>query len=157
MNEQIGKLYLDFYPELTRLAYRMLKNRHDTEDVVHEVFIHALLESTVTPQNMEGWLRCITKNACITAIRARKPEVVLEGRSPDKDLLDQLERKELREQALSALNSLPRQQREAVWLHYVEGMKHKVVSKKLKCKVGTAMSRTHYGLRAVRQKLSIAS
>jgi RNA polymerase sigma-70 factor (ECF subfamily) len=62
------------------LALRMLSSRGDAEDVVQEVFLTAWrrLDHLREDAAFVSWLYRITTNRCLTALRARRPEVDLE-------------------------------------------------------------------------------
>ena len=60
-------------PQLTRLAYRLLGNRSDAEDVVHNSCVRALENASrlKAQENIRGWLMTTTRHLAIDRCRVR--------------------------------------------------------------------------------------
>jgi len=124
-----GKIYSRHRDEVFRYARARLP--HLADDITQDVFILALKnlhqwhDQGVSPG---AWLRTITANLCTSRAReAYHRRVVLvdfdmdradPGDSPDKQVADRL----LRERVGAALANLPKDQRRAVSLYYLDGL-----------------------------------
>ncbi|WP_380166337.1 RNA polymerase sigma factor [Jannaschia sp. R86511] len=111
-----------YQSQMYRLAYRMLGNRGDAEDVVQEVFLAAwrrlpeIREGAALP----GWLYRTTTNRCLNVLRARRPRAevdldLTESRSPEGEPERAAETAEQVRALTVALQRLTPEQR-AAWL-----------------------------------------
>jgi RNA polymerase sigma-70 factor (ECF subfamily) len=114
-------------PRLLSLAYRMLADAAEAEDVAQEAFVRAWKQApnwAPGGAKFDTWLHRVTLNLCYDRLRRRReiatdepPEVVDEGPAPDRGL----EASDTGRQVASALQALPERQREAIVLcHYQE-------------------------------------
>lgn len=89
-----GELVVAYQNRVYTIAYRMLGNRQDAEDVAQEVFLKIFrsLKSLDDPQTLTAWIGRIATNACLDALtsRRRRPQTVSltppraeEGEEPD--------------------------------------------------------------------------
>ena len=95
-------------------------------------------ESAVTT-----WIYKIVSNAAIDKLRALKSVQSLENINELIVNESQINQKDFSLDLLNALNSLPLNQREVVFLIDFEGFSIKDAAKKLKCAPGTIKSRCH--------------
>jgi RNA polymerase sigma-70 factor (ECF subfamily) len=130
---------------MKRVAYRITKNDQDAEDVVQNSMISIMKsahkfrgESAVTT-----WIYKIASNAAIDKLRALKSVQSLENINELIVNESQINQKDFSLDLLNALNSLPLNQREVVFLIDFEGFSIKDAAKKLKCAPGTIKSRCH--------------
>jgi len=143
-NAAFGMLVLWYQRDIYELAFHYLRNSADAEDLSQETFIEAYskLHNLQDPAKFPRWLRSIAKHLSISWLRRRRQkivsyeEVMYEGMyevqiteafsmsrhtlSPD----ELFERKELRENVMAAIESLPEKNRLAISLHYLEGMSY---------------------------------
>ena len=128
-------------------AMRYLKNDEDAEDAAQEIFIKALnnLKGFKGNSNIKTWLYRITANHCSNVLRKRKimsiftrmdrddfPEVKSNAPGPD----TQYEGKELRQRFLTALEKLPKKQRETFALRYFDELSYDEISAMLGTSIG---------------------
>ena len=99
-----------------RVAYRILGNVADAQDVAQEVFLklHRSLGTFDEALDFKPWLNRVTVNACTDALRQRKVRVSLQeacsvSRGPDPEHAMGLD--ERREMLLRSLEQLPPKQR----------------------------------------------
>ena len=114
--ERLVQTYSDL---ILRLAYTYLKSTHDAEDICQNIFLKLLTggQTFDSPAHEKAWIIRATANACKDSLRAaHRRNVGLEAAAatpapaaPDSDVLD-------------AVMALPRKYREAVYLHYYEGL-----------------------------------
>lgn len=109
------------FPYVFSLAYRLTGNRHTAEDVAQDVFlkVHRAADRLDVDRHPKPWITTITYNACRDVARrgASSPEEATdatvvgerhEGSGTPAEELDQREREQLVERALTGLDDLSR-------------------------------------------------
>jgi len=151
---------------LRALSRRLVPNRSDADDLVHETYLHALRASDrFTPgTNLRGWLRTILTNLVKNHRRDRSRSRVQinelelarlahsrgsEQASPEQLLLNEAVAPHLR----AALESMPKALRDAVWLRDVEELSYADMATQLRVPIGTVMSRISRGRRLLHERL----
>jgi RNA polymerase sigma-70 factor (ECF subfamily) len=141
---------------LYRFAWLVLGDTHQAEDAVQDAIVHAWqgLPELRDPERWEAWLHRLIVNACADQGRLRMRQSVevrmvrLEPATPDDVRLvddhDQLDR---------GFRKLKPGQRTAVVLHFYLGLSVPEVADALGVPVGTAKSRIHYAVDAMRAAL----
>lgn len=132
-------------PVLYRIAYRMLGNQHDSEDVVQEAFRSAWKsrESYRADLGERAWLAAILRRRVVDRWRRRRIRTV----SMDESILqmsvagDDPLANEFDDRLQGALQSLPDQLREALLLVVVGELTHQEVADMLGIPIGTVLSR----------------
>lgn len=153
----LGVLY-DRYGGLAfGLAYRVLRDRGQAEDIVQEAFLSVWRRAaTFDPLkgNARSWLMSIVHNASIDRRRGRfrhqQDEVDIEDhawRLADDDVWDDVSRQLDREQVLQALAQIPNEQRETLELAYFGGLTQAEIAEQTGQPLGTVKSRARLGLR----------
>jgi len=104
------------------------------------------------PDRFDAWLQRLLANACLDLVRRRKRRVIEVELSPidapsTVDIATDLADRELLDQALAGLAP---SHRAVVALHYLLGMPLPEVAASLGIPLGTAKSRLHYSLAAMR-------
>ena len=139
---------------LDAAARLILRDPELARDAVQEALIRAWrdLPGLRDPDRFEAWLHRLTVNACLDLARRRRRRPMeveitpldspatsdLSGALADRDLVD------------TALRRLDPGHRAVVALHYLLGMPLPEVAASLGIPVGTAKSRLHYALAAMR-------
>jgi RNA polymerase sigma-70 factor (ECF subfamily) len=79
-DEAIGLLLPVFRRRVFGLAYSLLRNRDAAEDVTQEVFINIwrALPRFDGRASLSTWIYAITRNASLSALRARRPHASLD-------------------------------------------------------------------------------
>ena len=153
------------------LAMRLTRRPQDAEDLVQEAFLRAyrFFEQWEPDTNLRAWLFTILRNAFINRYRRKvsSPESVdfekieetyesliaetvrQKRRNPEQTLLDGTLDGEIRD----ALERLPEEYREVVWLAVVEELAYKEIARVLLIPIGTVMSRLHRGRRLLQTAL----
>jgi len=152
--------------KLSRLAFSILGNREDVEDVVQEAFIRAFnaRKSFRGRSGIGTWLYRIVFNLCVDLKRSQARaniEPYDDSRKPFteqpagrlKDPLHELESAETAQLIRRALDDLTIEQRTAVMLREIEGLSYKEIAKVMGCSRGTVMSRLHYGRKRLQELL----
>lgn len=144
---------------LDAAARLILRDPELARDAVQEALIRAWrdLPGLRDPDRFEAWLHRLTVNACLDLARRRRRRPIevelspldspvhpdLSGALADRDLVD------------AALRRLDPGHRAVVAMHYLLGMPLPEVATSLRIPVGTAKSRLHYALAAMR--ISVAA
>lgn len=132
------------------LAYSYLHNRDAAEDVAQEVFIKVwrALPKYDGRASLSTWIYAITRNASLSALRARRPQASLSD--PEVAAQADLAREAPAEAAeLEAANLrrlvdlLPLKQRQVVTLFYMQEQSHEEVAAMLSMPVGTVKTLLH--------------
>ena len=139
---------------LDAAARLILRDPELARDAVQEALIRAWrdLPGLRDPDRLDAWLHRLIVNACLDLLRRRKRRVMEVELSPidlptavdaagsfaDRQVLDE------------ALARLEPGHRAVVALHYLLGMPLPEVAASLRIPLGTAKSRLHYALRAMR-------
>lgn len=160
------ELHDTHYPAVLRLAYMLLQNLQDAEDVVQDAFIYAFEHlARYDPERavFATWLKVIVTSRCRDIQRrhrrikwlslqvlmetGREPEDESPGRQPDVVL----ELVGVRQVVWEALEQVPPKSRQALILRYFGGLSYPEMALALDCPVSTAKSRVAYGI----QKLAL--
>jgi RNA polymerase sigma-70 factor (ECF subfamily) len=142
----IRELVERFQPEVYGLCVRLLRHRHDAEDVVQEVFLRVFrsLEGWDSTRPLRPWIMGIAVNRCRTWLsqRSRRPETVdylqetLAGPCPDDsgELLAEIQR---------ALEDLRPEYRTVFILFHEQGQPYEEIAQSLERPVGTIKTWLH--------------
>ena len=136
------------------LALRTISDRHRAEDLSQEVFLqlHRSLASIQSPEHLEFWLRRVTMNKAIDALR-REPSVpmasledawAVSAESPHEDPL-------LARHLRALVHRLPPAARAVVVLRYQEDLDPVDIGRVLKMPVNTVKSHLKRSLAMLRK------
>lgn len=144
-------------------AYTMMRNEEEAIDLSQEAWVKAWqrLVQFQGDSSFATWMTRIVINLCLDQIRKNKRQ-----RAESIDQLDEelggverqmpvvtpnptegLERSELRERIDAALEKLSYEHRTVLVLHEFEDLEYKEIAKRMKCSIGTVMSRLFYARR----------
>jgi RNA polymerase sigma-70 factor (ECF subfamily) len=152
-------------------ALRMTRNPADAEDLVQETFTKAYrsFKSFEEGTNLKAWLFRIMTNTFINQYRKNQrgpavdPTEQIEDwqmaraerhtsgglRSAETEALENLPNEAIN----NALNSIPAEFRDAVYMADVDGFSYKEIAEIMDTPVGTVMSRLHRGRKLLRELL----
>ena len=156
-----GKLY--------HLAYRMLSNKQEAEDVVQEAFLRMYehLGRYDSTHKFSTWIYRIATNLCIDRLRRRKAVYSLDADMTDGDGMDmyaslqsgdptpehQLILSERQKIIAKAMDALPAKYKSAMALKYYQDLSLQEISDILHIPVSTVKTRIHRGREYLRKKL----
>ncbi|UTR16820.1 RNA polymerase sigma factor SigW [Salipaludibacillus sp. LMS25] len=167
--QAFGEL-MDLYKDkVYHIAYRMLGNVHEAQDVAQEAFLRAYtnIDSYDINRKFSTWLFRIATNLAIDRIRKKKPDFHLEDQiagtedltyhsqiSSEEELPeDQVIQFEMQEWVQGEIMALPPKYRSAIILKYLEDLSLKEISEILNLPVATVKTRIHRGREALRKRL----
>ncbi|WP_434781497.1 RNA polymerase sigma factor [Deinococcus xinjiangensis] len=130
------------------------------DDIVQEVFmaLHRSLKTFRGEAQLSTWLHRVTLNACAKLLSARQNlalEAAPELAAPHNPA-QAGENADLRERLAAALQTLPREQREAVTLREISGLDYAEIAELTGAELGTVKSRINRGRAALREWLQRA-
>jgi RNA polymerase sigma-70 factor (ECF subfamily) len=147
------------------LAYRMVGNRVNAEDITQEAFLsiwRSRLRYDQARGSVRTWVLGIVHNRAIDGLRRnlvhdRRRETMdgVEERheAPERTDLEAARREEARS-VRSALSILPEDQRRTIELAYFGGFSHSQIAELLGEPIGTVKGRMRLGLEKMRRQLS---
>jgi RNA polymerase sigma-70 factor, ECF subfamily len=159
----IGELYDRYSSTLFPIALRILRERSEAEDVLHDAFV-AVSEraSQHAPErgSVIAWLVTLVRNLSIDRARRRERrgmlarEVLLHEppasvRDPERLTSEAAEREKIRR----ALASLPEAQRQTLEVAFFEGLSYPEIAARENVPLGTIKSRAARALAALREAL----
>jgi RNA polymerase sigma-70 factor, ECF subfamily len=167
--QAIGTLYDRYGAVLHAVAYRVVGQRADAEDVVIEAFAQAWRDATrfeATRSSVAGWLTMIARSRALDVVRARRRRDRITAsaaaeqpqRSPAMgdwrtDPFDSYDHAERRQQVQAALQTLSPPQRQAIELAFFEGLSQSEIAERLKEPLGTIKTRVRLGMQKLRDSL----
>lgn len=162
--DALGRLYDRYAARLLGLAYRILGETGEAEEVVQEVFLHAWLAAGTfdpTRGSVPAWLLVATRSRAIDRLRTRRPVAAAraDGRGPLDDLAarDDVEgdsaSREWESLCRGAIGELPADQRQVLELAYFDGLTHQEISERTATPLGTVKTRIRLGLMKLRERM----
>ena len=132
MDKTFEKIYQSHHNMVYIVAYGILMNKQDAEDVSVEVFcrLYKCLRQNKDLQNVSGWLKVTTKSAAIDMIRKRRliPETFeAELPAPD-DFVESLISKVFADDMLNSLHSKNPQWFSYLTMHYILEMSYEEIA-----------------------------
>jgi RNA polymerase sigma-70 factor (ECF subfamily) len=162
-SDGLADLYDLFAARVYSLALRILRDAHDAEEVVQDVFAQAWRSAAgydASRATVGGWLLMMTRSRALDRLRATRahgralpsaeadPDE-LPAAFPGADLVAISD--EQAKQVRRALDELPAEQRRALELAYFEGLTHTEVAERLSQPLGTVKTRIRLGLMKLRE------
>ena len=161
------QLHGDHYPAVLRLAYMLLQNLQDAEDVTQDAFIYAfkhLARYDAERASLTTWLKVIVTSRCRDLQRRRRLRWVSLQQLIDtghefEDETDAhrpdvaIELIGAQQAVWEALDQVPRKSRQALILRYFGELSYPEMAQALGCTVSTAKSRVVYGLQTLTRLL----
>ncbi|MCP4500989.1 MAG: sigma-70 family RNA polymerase sigma factor [Deltaproteobacteria bacterium] len=163
-----------FTPRVFAVAFRMLKDRAEAEDLAQEVFVslYHSLAGFRFESRLSTWIYRITKNRCLNRIKflqrrhiGRHADIddptlghnLSDAKSDAGNLLDpsaKLERAQLSSVLEEHLKKLPEEQRLLVVLRDLEDLSYEEIAEVAGLPIGTVKSRIHRARTALQKTLA---
>ena len=168
--DAFGAEVLRYLEPLYATALRLTRNRADAEDLVQDTLVKALRFSDRFERgtNLRAWLSTILHNTWrnrlrdtgreaaaieVDSTRLDEAEAATDGSAGNETPEQLLLRKTLDADLRAALDELPDNFRQAVWLRDVEEFSYAEIAETLDIPIGTVMSRISRGRRMLLEQL----
>jgi RNA polymerase sigma-70 factor (ECF subfamily) len=162
--EAAAELYDRHAPVLLALAVRIVRDRAEAEDVIHDAFVtlHSrALQYSADRGSVIAWLVTLVRNLSIDRTRRRErrgvilrrvahEEIALPPRDPEAQLSDAA----THARVLRALSRLPLVQRQTLEVAFFEGLSYPEIAEREGVPLGTIKSRAARALMSLRDALA---
>ena len=163
--DALGELY-DRYARLVYgLAFKILRNLEEAEDLTQEVFLTLWYRHDYDPArgSLSNFLVTITRSRAIDRLRScttkrkflQRWTGVVKSESISALPLDQASLNERSQRVRDALAQLPETERQVLEIAYYEGLSQSEIAKRLNTPLGTVKTRSRQGLMRLRQALQV--
>lgn len=162
--EQIVALHAECGDELRRLALGVLRDPHLAADVVQTAFVKTIEQGHTAEESLRGWLFRVVLNEALAIKRRQDVEhrvldklawlgeggqEAMGGGRPDELAC----KREDHERVRSALETLPDEQRQTIWMRLYEQKTFAVIAEELQVPLGTVLWRMQAAVKKLRQRL----
>lgn len=158
----LGSLY-DRYSRLVYgLAYKILGNSEEAEDITQEVFLTLWRRNAYNPSrgSLSSFLTTMTRSRSIDKLRSRGTKLRFiqrwQGMVKNEAVATPLDRASIGERSQlvrDAMSQLPESERLILEIAYYEGLSQSEIAKRLDIPLGTVKTRSRQGLLKLRQTL----
>jgi RNA polymerase sigma-70 factor (ECF subfamily) len=159
----VGLLYDRYAPMMLPLALRIVRDRAEAEDVVHDAFVTVADRAgqyVAERGSVTAWLVTLVRNLSIDRTRRRDRrgaiardviahEPPASARDPERLTTEAAERAKIRK----ALDSLPEAQRQTLEVAFFEGLSYPEIAEREGVPLGTIKSRAARALASLRSAL----
>lgn len=156
-DEHLHDLYVAYYQALVRLAWLLIGDQGEAEDVAQDAFVrlHRSWDRLRDPSAAPAYLRSTVVNLARSGLRRRlvarrhPPTPFPNAASAEEGAAGREDEREV----LAALRALPRRQRECLALRYYLDLSEADIAATLGISTGSVKSHSHRGLAALASKL----
>ena len=158
----LAALYDRYAPILLGLAMRMIRDRREAEDLLHDVFLEvwrSARDYDLTRGRVRTWLVVRMRSRALDVLKSAR----VSRRSGDPEVLDRMVAEAEpgespdRQRVRSVLTELTADQRQVLELAYFDGLSCSEIAGQLAIPIGTVKSRLAAGLSRLRQLLGASS
>ena len=148
-------LYSQYSKAMYNLAFRMMNNREDAEDILQETFIECFrnLGTYRFESTFGAWLKSILINRCINQIRKKKIDLILVDNLPTDVAEYEEEMIYDTKKIFKEIEQLPDGYRIILTLYLLEGYDHTEISQILGISESTSKSQYHRAKEKLRKTL----
>ena len=146
--------YLQYIKPVYIVAYGILKNRDDAEDVAHDVFL-TYFQQTGSEQimNIKNYLLKMARNKALNRLRKRDREELTDNISTKNNSVIQENDNKLFEEIEKEIYSLPLEERQVFMMHVNVGLGFREISKILELSVSVVYRKYKKAIKTLRQAL----
>jgi RNA polymerase sigma-70 factor, ECF subfamily len=150
--EAFALLLPRYRDKVFRLTFSMLRDRTQAEDTTQDVFLRVwrALPGFAGQSQLSTWIYAISKNACLSEFRKRRPLVSLDAADDDDEFRPEIAALSTSDADDSAtvsvgqlLDQLPERYRQAVTLFYMEDKSYEQTAESLGLPLGTVKALLH--------------
>ncbi|MBK9391867.1 MAG: sigma-70 family RNA polymerase sigma factor [Bacteroidetes bacterium] len=149
-------LYNQYSKAMYNIAYRMLNNREDAEDMLQETFVDCFrnLNSFRFESTFGAWLKRILINKCINHLQKKKIDLMLTDELPNKAYEEEDETVYDISGIIKGIEMLPDGYRVILTLYLLEGYDHSEIAQILGITESTSKSQYSRAKDKLRSQLS---
>lgn len=149
-------LYNQYSKAMYNIAYRMLNNREDAEDMLQETFVDCFrnLNSFRFESTFGAWLKRILINKCINHLQKKKIDLMLTDELPNKAYEEEDETIYDISGIIKGIEMLPDGYRVILTLYLLEGYDHSEIAQILGITESTSKSQYSRAKDKLRSQLS---
>ena len=155
-------LMLENHRVVYQIAYGVLGNADDAEDVTQDAFVraYAKLTSLREPERFRAWVCQIVRRLALNHMRSEKRARRREERAssdavPAVDMETSAENREFQARLRFEIERLPEKLREVLLLCAIQGLESSAVGEMLRIPEGTVRSRLHLARKQLLRAMSI--
>ncbi len=165
-SDAVSELLRRYSGMLLGVAFSILGNREDAEEVLQEVFLYAWAKAkdyNLSLSSVSTWLVLITRSRSLDRLRTRQVSRRTRRqfeREPEKTTQFSVEgfayvlERERADRVRKAIDGLPTPQRQLIDLCYYRGLTRSEAAIRTGLPLGTVKSRTHLAMRKLRRNLA---
>lgn len=156
----LSELYDQYVNAVFSVAYRVLGNEQDAEEVTQDVFMRIWKKAALYDEQKGkfiSWLLTMTRRIAIDHLRRKQRATQVENpvSLDEQEFLYETtlvydDTSELQRTLISVLQELPGEYRDAIQLAYFKGMTHAEIATHLKRPLGTVKSHIRQGMEKLR-------
>jgi len=139
-----------------RVAYRLLGDRSEAEDVAQEACARAYSRWSSIRDHAEPWCVRVASNLALDLLRSRARAVKRNERIAADEATPRGASSDDRLDLYAALSKLPKRQRESVVLRYLGDLSEAQTADVMGCSIGSVKTHSSRGLAALKQELVTA-
>jgi RNA polymerase sigma factor (sigma-70 family) len=160
----VAELYAKHEAELRFFLIGVLRDVHLANDALQTTFAKAIeVGHRVMKESLKGWLFRVALNEALAIRRRRQTSDRLLERvawfkpGSSETPVEQVARSETVDVVRAALNELPTEQRQVVYMRIYEGKTFAKIADEMKLPLGTVLTRMQLAVRKLRHKLEQSS
>lgn len=154
--ENFELLYNNYNNLVYKIAFTILKNKDDSEDIVQVVFskIYSLPKDKLPTKHILSWIYSVTKNESISLLRKKKNNMSIEEVYDIPDENDEINNSINKIEFKNLISKLDETEKEIISLKVISGLTFDEISKLLNKPVGTIKWKYYKSIYTLRLLLS---
>lgn len=162
--ETLGVLYDRHAGLVYGIAFKLLRNRVEAEDLTQDIFLILVNKGAYDPQRgtLRTYLAILTRSRALDRLRSRsrkqkqlrRQSIAESAKVFSKSPLEDIAQLERSQEVKSALQQLSTNEQEVLTMAYYQGLSQSEIAKQLDLALGTVKSRSRRGLLKLRQALN---
>lgn len=147
------------YSSLVLFAYKIVKDRMSSEDIVQDAFKKVLEDNSFNRiDNIRAYFYSVVRNKAIDFLRAKNKAIDIsdvENIDFEKGADESYLESEVHVRVLKAVDSLPDKCRKIFWMNTIEGVTMKEIAEHMGISINTVKSQKTRALTILREKINI--
>jgi len=157
----LEEIYNKYQKVIYGIAFGILKNKDDSEDIVQTVFIklHTLEKSKLPENNITSWIYTLTKNETLQLLKKQKNNIDVDSIYDLEDTNSEINKLIDKETYNKMISKLSSKEKEIVSLKIISNLSFEQISQLLGEKTGTIKWRYYkaiYNLKLIMSNLSMS-